>query len=144
MNDSQIDPALSRLSGGLTIGTLFRQQVSFGRDRIAVQDARRSRTYAEFDARTDRLSQALAASGVAAGDRVAILSENSVEYVELEMAVAKLGAILACQNWRQADDELQHCVQLVAPKIVFVSERYADTLKRIDHGATRVVAIGEE
>jgi acyl-CoA synthetase (AMP-forming)/AMP-acid ligase II len=144
LNDSQIDAGLARLSGGLTIAPLFRQQVAFGRDRIAVRDKTCARSYTELDDRTNRIANALSAHGVATGDRVAILSENSVEYVELELAVAKLGAILACQNWRQADDELQHCIRLVAPKIVFVSPRFVDTLKRIDHGAKTVVVIGEE
>ena len=144
MNESQIDPALARLSGGLTIATLFRQQVAFSRDKIAVQDKARAWSYAQLDERTDRLAAALFARGVRAGDRVGILSENSVEYVELEVAVAKIGAILACQNWRQADDELQHCLRLVAPKLVFVSPRFVDMLARIDHGGGGAVVIGEE
>ncbi len=143
-NASMIDPALSRLSGGLTIATLFRQQAAFSRARCAVQDKTRRLTYAELDARTDRLAQALAARGIVAGDRIAILSENSIAYVELELAVAKLGAILACQNWRQSDEELTHCVQLVAPKIVCVSERFVDALKRIDHGGEQVITLGDE
>jgi|GEM_PF-1715058 fatty-acyl-CoA synthase len=143
MNDSQIDFLLARLSGGLTIATLFRQQVAFSRDKTAVQDKARALTYAQLDERTDRLANALARRGIGAGDRVGVLSENSIEYVELEIAVAKLGAILACQNWRQADDELRHCLRLVAPKIVFVSPRFIDALARIDHGASTIV-VGEE
>ncbi len=144
MNESQIDFGLARLSGGLTVATLFRQQVAFSRDSVAVRDKARSLTYAQLDERTDRLANALRARGVLAGDRVAALSENSVEYVELEIAVAKLGAILACQNWRQADDELQHCLRLVAPKIVFVSSRFVETLARIGHSATTTVVIADE
>ena len=144
MNESQIDFSLARLSGGLTVATLFRQQVAFSGDSVAVRDKARSLTYAQLDKRTDRLANALRARGVSAGDRVAALSENSVEYVELEIAAAKLGAILACQNWRQADDELQHCLRLVAPKIVFVSSRFIAALGRIDHGAASTIVIGED
>jgi acyl-CoA synthetase (AMP-forming)/AMP-acid ligase II len=144
MNESQIDPGLARLSGGLTVATLFRQQVAFSHDKTAVQDVARKYTYAQVDERTDRLANALFSRGVRAGDRVAMLSENSVEYVELEIAVAKLGAILACQNWRQADDELRHCLRLVAPKIAFVSPRFVDALARIDHGAQETIVVGEQ
>ena len=144
MNESQIDFGLARLSGGLTVATLFRQQVAFSGDSVAVRDKARSLTFAQLDERTDRLANALCARGVSAGDRVAVLSENSVEYVELEIAAAKLGAILACQNWRQADDELQHCLRLVAPKIVFVSSRFVGALGRIDHGAASTIVIGED
>ena len=143
-NPSQIDPALARLSGGLTIATLFRQQVALSRDACAVQDNRRRLTYGELDERTDRLAQALVRRGVQAGDRIAILSENSIPYVELEVAVAKLGAILACQNWRQSDEELKHCLTLVEPKIVCVSERFVDVARRIDHGAAQTITLGED
>lgn len=144
LRDSMIDPALARLSGGLTVATLFRQQVAFSRDRCAVQDNRRRLTFAQLDERTDRLANALTARGIVAGDRIAILSENSIPYVELEMAVAKLGAILACQNWRQSDEELTHCLTLVGPKIVCVSERFVETIGRLDHGAEQIITLGEE
>ncbi len=143
MNDSQIDFSLAKLSSGLTIAPLFRQQVAFSRDKIAVQAQARAFTYAQLDERTNRLANALARLGIGLGDRVGVLSENSIEYVELEIAVAKLGAILACQNWRLAHDELRHCLGLVAPKVVFVSPRFIDALARIDHGATTIV-VGEE
>ncbi|RJF96292.1 long-chain fatty acid--CoA ligase [Noviherbaspirillum saxi] len=125
----------------LTIPELFRQQVKLNPARTALEDGRRSLTYAELDSRINRLVNALADAGVRHGDRVAILSENRIEYIELEMAAARLGAILACQNWRQADDELEHCIRLVSPRIVFVSERHAAALDRICHGVERIVVL---
>ena len=40
---------------------------------------------------------------------------------EIELAAALLGAIVACQNWRLAPDELRHCIDLVEPKLVIAS-----------------------
>ena len=51
------------------------------------------------------------------GDRVALLSENRAEVLELFLAAAQLGAIVACQNWRLAAPELAHCLRLVAPAV---------------------------
>lgn len=48
-------------------------------ERLALEDAQRSLTYRELDARTRRLAGALAARGVARGDRIAVLSENRGE-----------------------------------------------------------------
>jgi acyl-CoA synthetase (AMP-forming)/AMP-acid ligase II len=139
MDESGIDPRMARQSGGLTIGGLFRQSVAAHPRSIALADRHKELTYAELNERVNRLVNALATRGIGAGDRVAILSENRREYVELELAVAHLGAILACQNWRQADAELTHCVGLVSPKLIFVSERYRDTLFRIGSCAPAIV-----
>ena len=113
MNQSCIDSHIASQSGGLTIDELFRQSVAAFPNAIALANRTRAITYAELNERANRLVQVLVGKGVAAGDRVAVLSENRLEYVELELAVAKLGAILACQNWRQADAELSHCIGLV-------------------------------
>jgi fatty-acyl-CoA synthase len=69
------------------------------------------------------------------GDRIGLLSENRAEYIEIELAAAYLGAIVACQNWRLAAAELQHCLDLVSPALVIASRRFAQTLSALDlHG----------
>lgn len=50
-------------------------------------------TFGETDARSDRIAAGLAEMGVAAGDRVAIVAQNRVEFLELFFASAKLGAV---------------------------------------------------
>jgi fatty-acyl-CoA synthase len=74
---------------------------------------------------------------------VAILSENRAEYIECLIAAAKLGVVLACQNWRLADDELTHCLQLVTPSLVVVSPRHLEAARRCI-GDTRTLVFGEE
>lgn len=74
--------------------------------------------------RVDRAAAELASLGAGRGDRVAILSENSIHYTVAQLACAKIGAMAACQNWRLADPELRHCLQLVSPRLLLVSARY--------------------
>ncbi|WP_326542632.1 class I adenylate-forming enzyme family protein [Pseudorhodoferax sp.] len=105
---------------------------------IALEDGCRALTFAELDERVRRMANWLCAQGVARGDRIAVLSENRLEYVELVFAAARLGAIVACQNWRLAPPELRHCIRLVAPRIVLTSARHADLLRKADHGSARV------
>jgi acyl-CoA synthetase (AMP-forming)/AMP-acid ligase II len=90
----------------------------------AVQTGDRSFSYAQFGSRVRAMAETLKAHGVCAGDRVAVLSENRPEYLELLFACAKLGAIAACQNWRLSAAELNHCLQLVAPKVLCFSARF--------------------
>lgn len=128
----------------VNIAGLFAQQVARAPDRIALQSGDRQWSYRSLQERTDRLANALAAQGVVAGDRIAVVSENRVAYVELQLAAAKLGVVLACQNWRQADGELEHCIRLVTPKLLFHSGRFAPVVDRIAHGVPRCIDVDRD
>jgi fatty-acyl-CoA synthase len=95
---------------------------------VALTDGTKSFTYRELDFRARRLAGALAARGVTRGSRVAILSENRTEYLEVFLAAARLGAIVACQNWRLSQRELSHCIDLVEPRVAIASPRHASKL----------------
>jgi acyl-CoA synthetase (AMP-forming)/AMP-acid ligase II len=122
-----------------TVGTLFRARASMQPQSVAVQHFGGELTYAELNLRVNRTANMLLSFGVSAGDRVAVLSENRVEYLELQLAVAKLGVIIACQNWRLAPDELSYCIGLVEPKIVFVSPENAKRIDGVDCGRARII-----
>lgn len=139
-----IDADLARGASALTVGTLFRDQAVRHKERVALEAAGRCWSYGELNDRVNRLAHVLAAHGIIRGERVAVLAENCAEYVELYLAAAKLGAIVACQNWRQADAELSYCLALSDAGIALVSQRYEATLARIGHGIPRVIVFGDE
>src|SRR5690606_41859934 len=69
-------------------------------------------TYRELERRVHRLAAALSAAGLARGDRLAVLSLNSPQFVETLCAAAQLGLIavalnnrLAPREWRQDRNE---------------------------------------
>jgi fatty-acyl-CoA synthase len=128
-----------------TVGTLFLQRAEVWRGRPAITEGARTRTYGELGARVRKLASMIESRGIARGDRIAILSENRGEYLEVFLASALVGAIVACQNWRLAEAELAHCVSLVEPKLAFVSPRYEERFARVAPVASGVprVAFGE-
>jgi fatty-acyl-CoA synthase len=79
-------------------------------ERIALVDAvdGRQLTFAELNLRTDRLATGLRSLGVKQGDRVGILAQNCIEYVELLFGVAKLGAVLVPINYRLSPREIAY------------------------------------
>jgi acyl-CoA synthetase (AMP-forming)/AMP-acid ligase II len=85
----------------------------------------RTMTFAELDARADRLAGALAAR-CAPGDRVAIIAQNCIEYMELYVACARAGCVAHGMNWRLAPGALAEHLRDSAPRMVLVQERYAD------------------
>jgi acyl-CoA synthetase (AMP-forming)/AMP-acid ligase II len=139
-----------------TVGSLFRARVREFPERVAVQvvggsgtstevgaDAGPARlTYRELDARVARLAGAFAAQGVVRGDRVALLSENRPEYLEVVLAAARVGASVACQNWRLTTAELAHCIDLVSPRVVVVSPRHAERIAGLP--VERRLMLGDE
>lgn len=112
-----------------SVASLFFAQVARQPDAVAVVDGSRLETYAALGLRVRKLAALLVERGVERGDRVAILSENRAEYLEVYLACATLGAIVACQNWRLAPLELAYCLALVEPKVAFGSPRYAALLR---------------
>lgn len=139
-----LDLALARGASGLTVGSLFRDQVRRVPQAIAVEDGSIQRSYAALSDRVDRLAQHLLRHGVTRGDRIAVLAENRAEHVELQLASGLIGAILACQNWRQSDPELAHCLALAAPRLLFVSERMAQRLESVGWSEAECITFGEE
>ena len=110
MQDAASTTDLARTAS--SVGRLFAQRARIDPDAVALWEGGKSRSFGTLDARVNRLANVLSEIGVSCGDRVALLSRNRMEYVEVELAAGKIGAITACQNWRLADPELTHCLDL--------------------------------
>ncbi len=130
--------AIAARAAASTVKSLFRARALQYPERVAVEHAGRLITYGALLTRVDRLARVLSLRGIGRGSRIAILSENRAEYLELFLAAASLGAIVACQNWRLAAPELKRCLGLAEPHIVFVSPRFVTALADAEHvgGAT--------
>lgn len=113
-------------SSWATVHGLFLERVRSHPDAIAVEFDGNTMSYAALALRARQLAGVFRSYGLKPGDRVAILSENRPEYIEAELAAAMTGIILACQNWRLAKDELNHCLTLVAPSLALVSGNCLD------------------
>src|SRR4051812_19116705 len=96
--------------------------------RLAIDDLQTGRklTYAELHGRTDRLAAALAARGIAKGDRVALLALNCAEYFEVQFACGRLGAIMLPLNWRLAVPELRYILADSTPSLLIYDRSFAE------------------
>lgn len=133
-----------RKAGQLTVFGLFAAQVSRNPNALAIEQGGLQRSYGELHDRALRLASALRGNGVRRGDRIALLSENRAEYIEVVLAAAYLGAIVACQNWRLAAGELQHCFDLVSPRLVIASRRFCGPLSMLDGRGAKTVIIEDD
>ena len=139
-----LNDVLAGQAAGMTVGEMIRLQARLRPDHPAVEDGARRLTFAAFNARVNRLAHVLLGLDIRRGDRVAILAENRLEYLELLCAASKIGAIVAALNWRLSDAELRHCIDLVAPRALLVAPDFAATIQRLAPQAGEIIAIGED
>jgi O-succinylbenzoic acid--CoA ligase len=83
-------------------------------------------SYAELDARVAQAAGGLRALGVEKGDRVAMVLANSVEFVVVLFAIARLGAVSVPLNIRHTLAENSHIIGDCAAKVVLHEVDLAD------------------
>ncbi|QYU70421.1 long-chain fatty acid--CoA ligase [Leptolyngbya sp. 15MV] len=110
------------------IDTLVRTNAVLHARRPAVVDGALRLTWAELDARADRLADHLLARGIGPGDRVALLLVDGAAFLELLIACARVGAVAVTLNWRLAAAEIGWILGDAAPAVVFHSPRYEPLL----------------
>lgn len=91
----------------------------------------RRQSFAETNARVNRLAHALEQRGLTHGDRVAILAVDSIEHMETILACAKLGVTYCDLNFRLRAPELQNLLTRSPVKGIFFDERYLLALEQI-------------
>lgn len=88
------------------IGYWLEKRELLSPEREALVDRDRRFTYRQLNQRVNRLCRALTGLGLAGGDRLAMLSYNCAEFVEVIMAAARMGLLLVPLNWRLTAAEL--------------------------------------
>ena len=93
-----------------------------GKTALLAGDRRIS--YAELDAESSRVAQALLAEGVEPGDRVAFLDKNVPEYFTLLVGAAKARAVSVAVNWRLAPPEMAYILNHARVKTLVVGREF--------------------
>jgi fatty-acyl-CoA synthase len=118
---------------GDTIGAHFERTAARVADRPALvsrdQDVRM--TYAELDAAIDAVASGLLRAGIESGDRVGIWAPNCAEWILVQYATAKVGAILVNVNPAYRTHELEYVLRQSGVRLLFS----ASAFKASDYGA---------
>jgi fatty-acyl-CoA synthase len=111
---------------GDTIGAHLRRIADRFGDREALVDVPSGTrwTYRELDERVDVLARALAGRGIARGDRVGIWSPNRPEWMLLQYAAARIGAILVNINPAYRTDELRYVLRQAGVGLLVAAEKF--------------------
>jgi long-chain acyl-CoA synthetase len=114
-----------RSSLEVRVGDVIRRHAQRHPAVVALRHGERELSYAELDARSNRLAQALLAAGVGAGDRVAYLGRTAPEVIELLFAASKIGAVIVPLNWRLSTRELAQVLADARAPVLIADAGYA-------------------
>ncbi|MFB6074895.1 MAG: class I adenylate-forming enzyme family protein [Haloarculaceae archaeon] len=114
------------------VGAWSERRAALTPDREALVDAATGRrfTYADLDRRADRTARLLDRFGVRDGERVAVVSRNRPAVVDLFLATAKTGGVLAPLSHRLAPPEQATLLSGIDPGVVIVEEPFEGDVRR--------------
>ena len=97
--------------------------------RTALIEGERRLTWAEFERETARAAHGLGSLGVRAGDRVAVLMDNSLEMAILLFGILRYGSVAVPLNVSVSDDAAARMIEDADARAIFTSHRHS---RRID------------
>ena len=92
---------------------------------------RRELTWAEFDARANRIANFLICRGVKKGDKVALLLMNCLEWLPVYFGILKAGALAVPMNYRYTAAEIKYCLDLSDSSMLLFGEEFIGRVSEI-------------
>ena len=132
---------------GLAITQALHRAARETPDRIATVDGARQRNWREVAARTRRVAGALAALGVAPGDRVALLAPNGDLFVDFLFGSLWAGAVACPVNTRWTANEIGYALADCGAEVLIADPSFAPMLAEIRREAPalrEVIVTGAE
>src|SRR5512139_2470769 len=100
-------------------------------DKKALICNERSLTYAELEAESNRVANALVSLGVRKYDRVAILAHNTIHHVLTWLGCCKAGAVYLAINYLLRGKDIAYCINHSESKLFIVEDSLYDLVKDV-------------
>ncbi|MFP3928512.1 MAG: long-chain-fatty-acid--CoA ligase [Desulfobacteraceae bacterium] len=131
----------------MIIPFILEKALSLYEDKEAVVHEGRRFTYRDMAQRSFGLASFLRSEGIGKGDRVAILHQNSNEFLEAYFAAAQIGAVLNPLNVRLSPKELAFILEDSGASVLITAPRFAEqveALAGLKASLTKVLWTGEK
>ena len=126
-----------------TMADVVRVHAAENGDKPALTYGKRSWTYAELDAESSRVANALLDAGVGPQERVAFLDKNSPEYFTYLFGAGKVNAVTVAVNWRLAAPEMEYILNNAEAKTLLIGEEFLGHLAQMNlESNPKVIVIG--
>ena len=100
-------------------------------DSVAVVCGEDRLTFRQVHKRAGCLGNAFRAQGLVAGDRIALLADNELQYLEIQAACLRSGFTLVPLNARLSTAELEYIIRDCTPALFIGGKNYAETVRCI-------------
>jgi len=100
-------------------------------EKTAVRHEGEKITYGELDRASNRLAQGLGDLGLSPGDRCMVMMPNSIHYITLYYALAKMGVAIIPVNFLYRSHELTHIFTDATPKAFIGADPYLEEISRV-------------
>ena len=110
---------------------MLTRNLEYNPEKTALIEGDRQFTFKEFADRTNQMGNALLGLGLKKGDRVAILSQNSMENAESYFSIPNAGLVLVMLNFRLAPKEIETILEDSGAKALIVRENYLLHIEKI-------------
>lgn len=122
----------------MNIGSLPSLHARYRGDHLAVVFGDERLTFREFNARINRLANALIRAGIGKGTHIATILPNCVELLELYWAAAKIGAVVVPSSTLLQEAGLQTLLNNSDTEIVFSTAAFAQTLSNVQSHTPKI------
>jgi acyl-CoA synthetase (AMP-forming)/AMP-acid ligase II len=119
------------MAGWMNLGQNLKVNAKKFPNTVMLKDNQRSFTYPQVNKRVNQLAHSLLSLGLAKGDKVAVLLENSIEIVEVFLATAKTGIIIVPINFRLVSAEVEYIADNSDAKAFVVHDEFTSTVDPI-------------
>src|SRR5690625_4575234 len=113
-----------------TLGDLLTRTAVKYPEKWAFTYKSRKVTYKELDDLVNQTAHVLIQDGITKGNRLAILSKNSLDFVITLFAVARIGAVLIPINYMLKEKDISYILQHANVKGLFAAEEYTTILEK--------------
>ncbi|MDN5938833.1 MAG: acyl--CoA ligase [Salinisphaera sp.] len=136
---------MGRALGQMLVGALLENAAIRFPDAPALlcADTGRRFTFAELDARANRLAHAIEGLGIAKGDVLAFVVSNRAELIDIYFALARTGVIGIPVNYRLAAAEIRDLAQSMGAHGIIYEDRFAELTAPTAKAVQTVIRIGD-
>ena len=133
---------------GVTLPHLVALHGQWRGERDALIEGERRLTWAQFERETARAANGLQSLRLAAGDRVAVLMDSSLEMAVLLFGILRYGAVAVPLNVSIADGAVARMIEDADARAIFASGRHCRRIDALRHQSDTVaraerVALGD-
>ena len=116
----------------MLISGILKRAIELYPNKDAVSSGQVRFTYRQFGERVHKLASYFISAGIGKGDRVAVLHNNSHEFLEVYFAAAQIGAILNPLNFRLSPRELAFILNDSGSNFLVASKRYREGVENLE------------